>query len=180
MIDFQLKVYLSCSWKKDLDNEKEAVEKLLEEDLLMRPVYGRGSESDVITDYTSRLDICDITIVLLGSEYSEHVEREFKHSLKNKIPTLVFGKECDRDKKLQKKIESLYRCVSITPFKEVSKLKKKMKEKVIELLSKHFQYHRNIERAIYPIIGREIRCYYPTPPESEYKDVSRINPFQRR
>lgn len=163
-----------------MDTEKEAVEKLLKDDLLMHPVYGRGSELDIISDYSSRLNICDITIVLLGSEYSEHVEREFKYSLKNKIPTLVFAKECDRDKELQEKIEKLYSTISITHFKEVSELKKKVKEKVIELLSKHFQYHRDIERAIHPLIGREIRRYYSTPSESEYKDVPRINPFERR
>lgn len=180
MIDFELKVYLSCSWKKDLDTEKEAVEKLFKDDLLMHPVYGQGSESDVTMDYFSRLNLCDITVVLLGSKYSKHVENEFRYSLNNKIPTLVFAKECERDKELQEKIKSLYLLLSITYFKEVSELKEKVKEKVIELLSKHFQYHRNIEKAIYPLIGCEIRYYYPKPSESEYKDVPRINPFERR
>lgn len=180
MIDFQLKVFISCSWSGDLDAEKEAVETLIREDLLMHPVYGRGSELDVTSDYFNRLNVCDITVLLLGSKYNVHVENEFKHSLNNKIPTFVFAKECEREEKLQDKITLLYRVVSITPFKDVPELRRKVKERVIELLGKKLQAHRDIEKAINLLIGSAININYPKPSESEYKEVPRINPFERR
>jgi len=80
---------------------------------------------DIVSDYLMRLSDCDIVIVLLGSIYSEHVEKEFIYALNvYEIPTLVFQKECEREKRLQDKIESVYRYTSITLFKNKSELKK--------------------------------------------------------
>ena len=91
---------------------------MVRKDLLMHPVYGRSSELDIVSDYLMRLSDCDIVIVLLGSIYSEHVEKEFIYALNvYEIPTLVFQKECEREKRLQDKIESVYRYTSITLFK---------------------------------------------------------------
>lgn len=180
MIDFQLRVYISSSWKGDLDDERETVESMVREDLLMHPVYSRGSDLDITTDYFARLNVCDLVVVLLGSIYSVHVENEFSFALNNEIPTLVFAKDCEREKELGDKIESLYRLLPVIPFKDVFALKKEVKERIIELLGRKFQEHRKIEKAIKPLIGDAIRITHPKPPESEYKGVPRINPFERR
>lgn len=43
--------------------------------------------------------------------------------------TLFFQKECEREKRLQDKIESVYRYTSITLFKNKSELKNLVKKK---------------------------------------------------
>lgn len=180
MIDFQIRVYISSSWKGDLDTEREAVETLIKEDLLMHPVYSRGSDLGIIQDYYTRLNVCDLLVVLIGSKFSSHVENEFKFALNNDIPTLVFAKKCNREKKLEDKINSLYRLLPITPFNDVSDLRKVMKERIIELLGRKLQEHRKIEKAIKSLIGDAIHITHPKPPEVEYKGVPMINPFERR
>jgi len=134
-IDFPLRIYISCSWKGDLDDERAVVEDLVRKDLLMHPVYGRSSELDIVSDYLMRLSDCDIAIVLLGSKYSKHVEKEFIYALNvYEIPTLVFKKNCEREKRLQDKIDSIYHYTSITPFKNKSELKKVVKKELSSLL----------------------------------------------
>ena len=179
MIDFQLRVYISSSWKGDLDDERETVESMVREDLLMHPVYSRGSDLEITTDYFARLNLCDLAVVLLGSIYSFHVENEFRFALNNEIPTLVFAKDCEREKELENRIKSLYRLLPVIPFKDVSALKRKVKERIIELLGRKFQEHRKIEKAIKPLIGDAIHIIHPKPLESGYKGVPRINPFER-
>lgn len=173
-IDFILSVYVSCSWKKgDLDEERQAVENLIKKDLLMHPVYGRSSEYNVIRDYLRRLEICDICIVILGSRYSPHVEREFRFAVLNEIPTFVFVKECNRDGVLQSKIENLYRSTSSTSFRDVTELRRKVKARIIEFLGRTLQDYREIIRMIKPIAEKyekHIRTL-PKLTDREYKSV---------
>lgn len=70
--------------------------------------------------------------------------------------------------------------MTLKPFKTKNELKKAIKASIIDLLGTTFRSRRNIEKAIKPLIGSDIRLYYPKPPESEYKDVPRINPFERK
>lgn len=179
MIDFPLRVYISSSWKGDLNAERESIERLIKEELLMHPVYSRGSDLEITSDYFVRLNVCDITVVLLGSKYSWHVENEFRYALDQEISTLVFAKECEREKELEDKIKSLYRVIPTTPFKDVTELRKVVKERIIELLGRKFQEHRKIEKAIKSLIGEAINITPPKSPEGEYKGVPRINPFER-
>ena len=181
MIDFPLRVYISSSWNGDLKAEIEAVKNLIEKELLMHPVYpSLASPLDITSDYFTRLKDCDIIVVLLGSKYSDHVENEFKFALDKEIPAIVFQKECECEEELQKKIETLYRLVTIKPFKTTADLKNDVKASIIDLLGKALRARRKIEKAIKPLIGSEIRTIWPKPTDSEYKGVPRINPFERR
>ena len=169
MIDLPLRIYISCSWKGDLDNERQTAEKLIKVDLLMSPVYPRlASPDDITSDYCRRLADCDIAIVLLGSKYSENVEKEFRFALTNDIPTLVFQKECEREEKLQEKIENLYRNVTVKSFMNIDQLEKEIKEAIIDCLGTIFRDKREIERAIKPLLRYAIR-YRPKPSEHEYR-----------
>jgi len=170
-IDFPLRIYISCSWKGDLDDERAVVEDLVRKDLLMHPVYGRSSELDIVSDYLMRLSDCDIAIVLLGSKYSKHVEKEFIYALNvYEIPTLVFKKNCEREKRLQDKIDSIYHYTSITPFKNKSEFKKVVKERIIELVGRRYKMQLQIEKTIKQMIGSQIMVNYPKVPETEYKE----------
>jgi hypothetical protein len=180
MIDFPLRFYLSSSWKGDLEAEKEIAEEIVKE-LFMQPVFSSvASPEDITSDYFKRLINCDIIIVILGSLYSKHVENEFKCALINEIPVLVFKKECEREEQLQNKIESTYNLVTLKPFRTETELREVIKTSIVDLLATTFRAQRNIEKAIKPLVGNEIRLYYPKPTESEYKDVPRINPFERK
>jgi len=170
-IDFILRAFISCSWKGDLDEERQAVERLIKKDLLMRPVYGRSSDYDVIGDYLRRLEDCDICIVILGSKYSSHVEEEFRFAINNEIPTFVFVKECERDEKLQSKIKDLYHCTSSATFSDVSELKRKVKARIIEFLGRTLQDYRDFVRRIKPIAEKLTRFPPPKLPEIEYKST---------
>jgi len=174
-IDFILRVYVSCSWKKgDLDEERQAVENLIKRDLLMHPVYGRSSEYGVIRDYLRRLEICDICIVILGPRYSPHVENEFKFALNNKIPTFVFVKDCKRDEKLQSAIENVYRSTSSASFKDVTELKRKVKVRIIEFLGRTLQDYREIVQTIKPVAEKYEKNTsepFPNLTDREYKSI---------
>lgn len=169
MINFPINVYISCSWKGDLDAEKGAVEELVK-DLLMKPVYPQvSSPLDVISNYFSRLKYCDIAVFLLGSQYSVDVENEFRFALHNDIPALVFRKKCESEKKLQDTIEDLYHFVTITPFKTIAELKKKIKASIIDILGTEFRAHSEVEKVIKKLISDGFIKYRPKPTESEYK-----------
>jgi len=181
VITFPLRIYISSSWKGDLDDEKGATESLIEKELLMSPVYPSvASPLDITSDYYDRLRVCDIVIVLLGSKYSENVEKEFGFALNNNIPTLGFKKECEHEEALQKKIETLYHIVSLRAFRTVEELKKEVKTSIIDLLGKTFQSNRKIVDAITPLIGSEIKTYHPKPSEREYKGGILFNPPEPR
>jgi hypothetical protein len=183
MIVSPLRVYISASWKGDLDNEIKAVEKLIKLDLLMFPVYPReASIRDVPSDYFKKMNECDFVVVILGSMYSKHVNNEMNYAFINKIPVLCFIKDCEKDKELDKEICKLKDNRIITrPFKTIEDLKKEVKEGVINLLSEKFKDYIEIEKTILRLIsdGR-IEIIKPKPLRSEYIEVPRINPFEQR
>ncbi len=121
-----------------------------------------------------------MAIVILGSSYSRHVENEFKCALNNEILVLALKKECEREDELESKIESLYNLVTLKPFETQTELREAIKASIIDLLGMKFRVQCNIEKAIKPLIGNEIRSIYPKPPESKYKGVPRVNPFERK
>ena len=182
MIISPLRVYLSSSWQGDLDDERKAVEKLIESDLLMVPIYPRqASIRDVPSDYFKKMNECDFVVVILGSRYSKHVDNEINYAFNNKMPVLCFIKECKRQKNLKEEISKLKdnRIIS-RPFKTIEDLIKEVKEAVINLLSEKFKDYIEIEKAILRLIsdGR-IEIIKPKPIRSEFIDVHRISPFEK-
>jgi len=183
MIVSPLRVYISTSWKGDLEDERKAVEELIKSDLLMKTIYPReASIRDVPSDYFKKMNECDFVVVILGSMYSKHVNNEINYAFANKIPVLCFIKNCERDTELEEEISKLQDNRIVTrPFKNIEDLKKEVKEAIINLLSEKFKDYIEIEKSILRLIndGR-IEIIKPKPLQSEYIDVLRINPFEQR
>jgi nucleoside 2-deoxyribosyltransferase len=183
MIVSSIRVYISTSWKGDLEDERKAVEDLIKSDLLMFPIYPRHASSrDVSSDYFKIMNSCDLVIVILGSCYSEHVNNEINYAFSNNIPVLCFTKDCEREEKLDEEISKLKdKRIITTPFKVVGDLEKEVKEAIINLLSEKFKDYIEIEKSILRLIsdGR-IETLKLQPLQSEYIGVPRINPFERR
>lgn len=183
MIVSPLRVYISLSWKGDLDNERESVEELIKSELLMIPIYPQeASIRDVPSDYFKKMNECDFVVAIIGSMYSKHVSNEINYGFTNKIPVLCFIKDCEKDRELEEEISKLKDNRIITrPFKIIEDLKKEVKEAIINLLSEKFKDYIEIEKAILRLIsdGR-IEIIKPKPLRSEYIDVPRINPFEQR
>ena len=183
MIISPVRVYISASWKGDLDDELRSVEDLIKSDLLMTPIYPAGASiRDVSSDYFKKLNDCNLVVVILGSCYSEHVNNEINYALSNNIPVLCFTKDCEREEKLDEEISKLKdKRIITTPFKVVGDLEKEVKEAIINLLSEKFKDYIEIEKSILRLIydGR-IEIIKPRPLQSEYIGVPRINPFERR
>ena len=183
MIVSPLRVYISASWKGDLENERKSVEELIKSDLLMSPIYPRGSSiRDVPSDYFKKMNECDLVVVILGSRYSKHVNNEINYAFRNKIPVLGFIEDCEKDAELDKEINNLENNRIVTrQFKNIADLKKEVKEAVINLLSEKFKDYIEIEKSILRLISdNRIEIIKPKPLQSEYIDVPRINPFEQR
>lgn len=134
-----LRVYISYSWKGDLNEERDMVKELVERDLLMYPVVPSGaSPTDVTINYLNLVRDSDILVVLLGALYSSHVENEFKFALENDILTLVFIKDCEHEEELKRKIELLYYRVTCKPFKTLDDLKKWLRKRLSKSLQEDF------------------------------------------
>ena len=183
MIVSPIRVYISASWKGDLEDERKAVEELIESDLLMVPIYPQHASSrDVSSDYFKIMNSCDLVVVILGSLYSKDVNNEIEYAFKNKMPVLCFTKDCEKEEELDEEISKLKdRRIITMSFKAIEDLKKEVKEAVITLLSDKFKDYIEIEKSILGLIndGR-IEIIKPRPLKSEYTDVPRINPFEQR
>jgi len=182
MIVSPLRVYISVSWKGDLETERKSIEELIQRDLLMFPVYPQeASIGAVPSNYFKKVNECDLVIAILGSRYSKHVNNEINYSFQNKIPVLCFVKDCKKEKKLQEMISKLEdNHITTRPFRIIEDLEKEVKGAIISLLSERFKDCVEIERSILRLItdGR-IEIIKPKPFESQYIDVPRINPFER-
>ena len=182
MIVSPLRVYLSVSWKGDLERERKSIEELIQRDLLMFPVYPKeASIRAVPSNYFKKVSECDFVVAILGSRYSKHVSNEINYSFQNKIPVLCFVKDCKKEKKLQEVISKLEENrITTKPFGTIEDLKKEVKEAIISFLSEKFKDYVEIARSILRLIadGR-IEIIKPKPFESQYIDVPRINPFER-
>jgi len=182
MITLPLRLYISASWKHDLDNEIKITEELVTKDLLMLPVFPRSASSrDLSSDYFKKINECDLIIVILGKNYSENVNNEINYSLNNNKKILCFVKDCERDKKLEEEIIELQNKRIVTKqFKDIEDLKNSLKESVIELLSEKFKDYLEIERTILKLINDgKIEVLKPKSLQSEYINVPRINPFEK-
>ena len=183
MIPSPLRVYISTSWKGDLERERKTVEKLIELDLLMTPIYPReASVHDVSSDYFKIINKCDLVIVVLGSLYSRHVNNEINHAFRRKMPVLCFEKECKKEKKLEEEISRLKNNrIVIMRYKTIEELEKEVKEAIINLLCEKFKDHIKIEKLILRLISDgNIEIVKPTPLDYNYRGVVRINPFEQR
>ena len=182
MIVSPLRVYISASWKGDLERERKSIEELIQRDLLMFPVYPQeASVGPVPSDYFKKMNECDFVVAILGSRYSKHVNNEINYSLQNEIPVLCFVKDCKKEKRLQEVISKLEdNRITTRSFRTIEDLKKEMKGAIISLLSEKFKDYVEIERSILRLItdGR-IGLIKPKPFKSQYIDVPRINPFER-
>jgi len=183
MIVSPLRVYISASWKGDLEKEIITVEELIKLDLYMIPVYPReASIRDVPSDYFKKINECDFLVVILGFLYSKHVSNEINHAFHRKIPVLCFTKDCRKEEELKNEINELQNNRIVTrPFKTIEDLKKELKEAIMNLLSEKFKDCCEIEKSILGLIsdGR-IEIIKPKPLHGEYEDVSRINPYEQR
>lgn len=173
----RLRVFISYSWKGDLDQERDVVKKIIEEDLLMDTVSFPTSSINVTLNYLREIKDSDIVVVLLGKFYSSNVENEFCFALEQDIPTLVFIRDSEHENELEKKINDLYRVVKYESFKTLDDLKKAVKEAIIQELTRRLRAHRKIEKTLKPLLGDEITLYYPKCPQREYKGVPKIYPF---
>ncbi len=177
-----LNVFVSASWKGDLEDERKMVEDLIKSDLLMNPIYPReASTRDVPSECFKELNECDLVIAILGSRYSKHVHNEINHAFNSKKSVLCFKKDCERDEELEKVINDLENRIVMKSFKTTEELKKVVKETIINLLFEKFRDYKEIEKSIIRLIndGR-IELISPQPFQSEYIDVRRINPYELR
>ena len=183
MIVSPIRVYISTSWKGDLEDERKAVGELIESDLLMVPSYPQHASSrDVSSNYFKIMNTCDLVVVILGSRYSKNVNNEINHAFSNNIPVLCFTKGCEREEKLEEVLNKLKdKRITTTSFKVVGDLEKEVKEAIINLLSEKFKDYIEIEKSILRLIsdGR-IEIIKPRPLQSEYIGVPRISPFESR
>jgi nucleoside 2-deoxyribosyltransferase len=184
MIVSPLRIYVSSSWKGDLEEERKGVEELIKSDLLMIPVYPQEAAiRDVSSNYFKKVNECDLVIVILGALYSEHVDNEINYAFSNGIPVLCFIKEGEKQEQKLTEIISKLKNQRIIPklFGTTEDLRQEVKEAVINLLSEKFKDCVQIEKAIVRLIndGR-IEILKPKPLRSEYIDVTRVNPFERR
>lgn len=183
MIVSPLRVYLSVSWKGDVNKERRGAEAVIRSDLLMEAVYPhQASVRDVTSDYFKLINECQILVAILGSEYSEHVSNEVNYAFAKKIPVLCFVKYCRKDDRVKEEIRKLQNQRIVTKeFRTVASLRRSIKEAVINLISQKYKDCLAIETSILELVndGR-IEILRPPPFEREYRDVRRINPYEQR
>jgi nucleoside 2-deoxyribosyltransferase len=183
MIVSQLRVYISSSWKGDVEEERKGVEELIKSEILMIPIYPQGaSVRDIPSNYFKKINECDIVVVILGKLYSEHVDNEINYAFNHRIPVLCFIKDCEKEQKIEEVIGKVKdQRIITTSFKTIEDLKTGVKEAIINLICEKFRDFIQIEKSILRLIsdGR-IEIIKPKPFRSEYINVTRINPFEQR
>lgn len=174
-----LKIYVSASWKGDLDEEINTARDLINNDLLMEAVFPEGpSERQVTDEYLKLINDCDILLVILGKFYSSHVENEINHAFKNDIPVLCFVKKCDKENKLVDLISKIRISVVSEDF-DVTNLNKEIKKAIMKILTNKFKDHAEIQKQILALISSgRIQVIKPSPSRKDYIDVPKINPYE--
>jgi len=151
-----LKIFISSSWKGDLDYENKAAAKGIK-DLNLIPITGDGvSNFPPITHCKRKVKEGDILIVILGKKFRSLVQNECNKALQNEIPILGFIKKYKREEDEREVGERLInfhgylkKHITFNNFFEPEDLKKRIIYALIEIISKNFRNFQEIYKKIY-------------------------------